>query len=336
MRYRLTPEVAGGLVVRTESHTTTERLFAGAAFPFGSRHLVSLLATHDKARGGYPIADSATTAVSGALVLAARGGGWLMLGAQGRAATQLPALNGMSLQSDSGLKWGGTAEGDTSIGSVVRLNLRADQENQWAEAPVAVRENGAVTGLTGNLYVFPLPSMRDLILITGSQARRLMLEPAVDSTSRPLSSQFLGWVGLDYVFWRNPASILRGQILDERLARPSDLAGAMIFSFRHYELFGRTDPAFETRIALLDRSRIDVVTVTVRNAIADGRFGFEVRGGLGYESTRRNLLSQGGLALYATGGAASRATISYDMAQETTTGLAGRRHTGWVAYHVDI
>jgi len=110
----------------------------------------------------------------------------------------------------------------------------------------------------------------------------------------------------------------------------------VVLSFRHYELYGRTDPDFESRIALLDRSRIDVATLVVRNALADGRFGFEARGGLGYESTRRNLLSQGGLALYVAGGAASRATISYDMAQETTTGLAGRRHTAWVAYHVDI
>lgn len=336
MRYRLTPELAGGLVVRTDPTTTTERLFAGAAYPFGSRHLVSLLATHDNAHGGWPIASSATTAVNGTLVLGARWGGWLMLGAQGRSVTEEPSLNGMPLQSKAGLKWGGVAEGDTPIGSAVRLNLRAELENQWAEAPVAVRENGAVTGLTGNLYVFPIPSTRDLILVTGTQTRRLMLEPAANTSSRPLSSQFLGWAGFDYVVWQNPASMLRGQILDERLARPSDLVGAMVFSFRHYELYGRTDPDFESRIALLDRSRIDVATVVVRNALADGRFGFEVRGGLGYESTRRNLLSQGGIALYAIGGAASRATISYDMAQETTTGLAGRRHTGWVAYHVDI
>jgi len=336
MRYRLTPEVAGGFVYRTDPTTTTERLFAGAAFPFGSRHLASLLATHDNAHGGYPIASSATTAVSAAVVLAAHWGGWMMLGGQGRTITEEPTFNGMPLQSKGGMKWGGIGEFDTPIGSPVRVNLRAELENQWAEAPVAVRENGAVTGLTGNVYVFPLPSTRDLILVTGTQTRRLMLEPAAMMASRPMSSQFLGWVGLDYVVWQNPASMLRGQILDERLARPSDLAGAMVFSFRHYELYGRTDSDFYSRIALLDRSRIDVATVVVRNALADGRFGFEARGGLGYESTRRNLLSQGGLALYVTGGAASRATISYDMAQETTTGLAGRRHTGWVAYHVDI
>ena len=336
MRYRLTPEVAGGFVFRTDPTTTTERAFAGAAFPFGARHLASLLATHDNAHGGYPIASSATTALTAAVVFGARWGGWMMLGAQGRTVTEEPTLNGVALQSTGGMKWGGVGEFDTPIGAPVRVNLRAELENQWAEAPVAIRENGAVTGLTGNLYVFPLPSTQDFIVVTGTQVRRLMIEPAASTTSRPMSSQFLGWVGLDYVVWKNPGSMLRGQILDERLARPTDIAGALVFSLRHYELYGRTDADFESRIALLDRSRIDIMTVAVRNALGDGRFGFEARGGLGYESTRRNLLSQGGLALYVAGGAASRATISYDMAQETTTGLAGRRHTAWVAYHVDI
>jgi hypothetical protein len=93
---------------------------------------------------------------------------------------------------------------------------------------------------------------------------------------------------------------------------------------------------FEQRLFLLPRQAITIGSVVMRTALGGGRFGAELRGGLGYESTHRNLLSQGGLTLSLASGARSRLTASYDYAQETMTGLVGRRHTGWVAYHVDL
>ena len=336
MRYRLTPEVAGGLGVRTDPTTTAEHLQAGAALPFGSLHLVSMIVSHDEAQGGWPVAHTSVSAVGASLLLGAAWGGTLMLGGQARGVNQVPMSNGVPLQSVPGLQFGGVGEVDTPIGSPVRLNLRAELENQWTEAPIAIRESGAVTGITGHLFVFPVPSNHFVIIDAGTQARRLMLAPGAAGAPRPESSQLLTWAGADFVLWQNPLRTLRGQSLDDRLVRPTEVAEALTLSFRHYEVFGRMDPEFRSRIALVTRSTIDNVSMVVRNARFGGRAGFEARGGLGYESTRRNLLSQGGLSLYVTGSAASRVSISYDYAQETSTGLTGRRHSGWVAYHVDI
>jgi hypothetical protein len=190
--------------------------------------------------------------------------------------------------------------------------------------------------LTGHIFVFPVPSSRRVIIDAGTQARRLTLAPGAADAARPEASQLLSWAGADLLVWQNPVHILRGQILDERLVRQTEVAESVTFSLRHYELFGRSDPEFDRRLVLLPRSSINSGSLVIRNSLGGGRFGCELRGGLGYEATRRNVLSQGGLTLLLAASAASRLTVSYDVAQETTTGLTGRRHTGWVAYHVDL
>jgi hypothetical protein len=114
------------------------------------------------------------------------------------------------------------------------------------------------------------------------------------------------------------------------------VAESVTFGLRHYELFGRAAPEFERRLALLSRSSIDTMSLTTRSALWGGRLGLELRGGLGFERIHRDVVSQGGLTLSLAVNAASRVIASYDIAQETTTGLTGRRHSGWVAYHVDL
>jgi tetratricopeptide (TPR) repeat protein len=336
MRYRLTPEVAGGLGLRSDPTTTALHLQAGAALPFASRQLVSMSFSHDVARGGWPVASTAVSAVVAALVLSARWGGTLMLGGGVWGVSQVPVANGAALQSVPGLRLGGVGEVDTPIGSVARLDVRGELQNQWTEAPIAVRESGTATGLTGHLFVFPVPSSHAVIIDAGTQARRLTLAPGAAGGGGPSASQLLSWLGADFVVWQNPVNVLRGQALDESLVRQTEVAEGVIFSLRHYELFGRSDPEFNQRLVLLPRSSIDNGSLVFRNPLPGGRFAFELRGGLGYERTRRNLLSQAGLTLSLATGAASRLTASYDVAQETITGLTGRRHTGWVAYHVDI
>ena len=336
MRYRLTPEVAGGVGVRADPNTTAEHLQAGAALPFASRQVVSMIFSHDEAQGGWPVASTAVSAVGASLVLGARWGGTLMLGGQASGVSQVPVSNGTALQSVPGLRLGGVGEIDTPVGAWVRADLRGELQNQWTEAPIAIRERGAATGLTGHLFVFPVPSSHRVIIDAGSQARRLMLAPGAAGAATPEASQLLSWAGADFVVWQDPARTLRGQILDENLVRPTEVAESITFSVRHYELFGRSDAEFDRRLVLLPRSSITNGSLVVRDALAGGRFGFELRGGLGYESTRRNVLAQGGLTLFVAGSAASRVTASYDIAQETITGLTGRRHTGWVAYHVDL
>jgi len=336
MRYRLTPEVTGGIGLRSDPNTNAERAQAGAALPFGSRHLVSMLFSHDAAQGGWPNARTSVSAVTAALVLGARYGGTLMFGAQARGLTQIPSSDGAPLQSQAGLRFGGIGEIDTPVGSRVRVNVRGGLEEQWTEAAIAIRENGVVTGATGQLFVFPVPSTRRVILVGGSQPRRLMLGAGAPGAARPEASQVLSWAGADLVVWQDPGRVLRGQVLNDSLVRATESAEAVSFSARHYELYGQSDPEFDRRLSLLPRSSVTIGSVVMRSAAGDGRYGVELRGGLGYESMRRNLLSQGGLTLSLASSAASRILASYDFAQETMTGLVGRRHTGWVAYHVDL
>jgi tetratricopeptide (TPR) repeat protein len=58
MRYRLTPEIGADLRLRSDPTTTDEHLQVGAALPFASRHLVSIIASHERAQGGWPVADT--------------------------------------------------------------------------------------------------------------------------------------------------------------------------------------------------------------------------------------------------------------------------------------
>jgi hypothetical protein len=322
--------------LRSDPTTTDEHLQVGAALPFASRHLVSIIASHDRAQGGWPVADTAVSTLAASLALSARWGGRLMVGGSASEVSQVPVINGAALQGPPALRLGGVGEVDSPIVSALRLDLRGELDNPWTEAPVTIRESGSATGLTGHLFVFPIPSSHRFIIDAGSQARRLRLAPGAANSPRPEASQWLSWAGADVVLWQNPVHALRGQILDEGLVRPADVAESVTFSFRHYELFGRSDSEFERRVALLPRSSIDSMSLVTRNALGDGRFGLELRGGLGYERTRRDVLSQGGITLSLATSAASRLTASYDIAQETITGLTGRRHTGWVAYHVDL
>jgi tetratricopeptide (TPR) repeat protein len=335
MRYRLTPEVTGAFGLRTDPLTTAQRAQAGAALPFGSRHLVSMLFSHDAAQGGLPSAETGVSAVTGSLLLGARFGGTLLLAGQARGLTQTPAVAGTAVQAGPALRFGGIGEVDTPLGPPVRVNVRGELENQWAEAPTAVRENGATTGVTAQLYVYPIPSNRRLILLGGTQARRLFLAPGVDGGARPEASQSLSWAGADVVMWQDATRALRGQALNDSLTRRSDMAESVVLSARHYELFGRSDPEFDRRLMLLPRAAVTIGTVAMRTVLG-ARLGLELRGGVGYESLRKKFLSQVGGTMAVATSRASRVSASYDFAQETMTGFVGRRHTGWVAYHVDL
>jgi hypothetical protein len=76
--------------------------------------------------------------------------------------------------------------------------------------------------------------------------------------------------------------------------------------------------------------------LTIRDAFLGGRLGIDMRVGVGYERKHSRLVSQAGLSLLAAPTASSRVGISYDVAQETMTGLVGTRQTGWLMYHADL
>ncbi len=337
MRFRTTPEVAGGLILRSEPAATGQHVRAGAALPFGSRHLFSLLGWHDTTSGGFPAASAKVTGISGALALEARWGGRLTLGGQVHGFDRTAALTEQSLPGGNRLAWGQTVAVETPLGALVKLDLRGERDNQWNEASIAIQEGGQVTGLTGHVYITPIPWTRRLLIDTGVQARRLRLAVNDETATRgPAATQLMGWGGADLVVWHDPSRVLRGEILDDNLVRNTEISDAVTLSYRHYELFGQSDSAFLARIALTDRSSVDMGSLVARTTLDTRWLALVIRAGIGYDHARGKSLSQAGGSLYAMVTNASRLMLSYDLAQETSTGLVGTRHTGWVVYHADL
>lgn len=335
MRYRITPEVSAGLMARSDQTATARHLQAGVALPFGSRHLGSLLVWHDFLHGGYPAHDASASALNAALVLGARSGGALTLGGQVR------SLNAAAMGADAdrepreSVRLGGLLQVEAPLGRRVRIDFRGEIENQWTEAPISVKEGGAISGLTGHFFVFPLASTERVVIDVGMQARRIRLAPRDHTDIRPEASQLLAWFGVDLVLWHDPTRVLTGEILDDNLVRRTEVADSITLSLRHHELVGRSGADFSTRVALIDRASIDTGSLVVRNVLGGGRFAFDVRGGLGYDRIRRLALMQGGLSLLHASTVASRVSLSFDFAHETTF-MAGTRRTGWLTYHADL
>ncbi len=336
MQDRTSPEASAGIMARTDSAASGQHLQAGIAVPFGTRHLASLLAWHDILHQRFPVASGSASAVTGSLVLGTRFGGSLALSGQMRGIADVPTSNSTPLQAKQGLGFGGAAQVQTPVTRHVLLDVRGDFRTQWTDAPVAMLQGGRVTGITGHAFVFPVPTSKRVVIDSGAQARRLTLAPRDATAAAPEASQLLAWTGVDFILWHDPTQVLKGEILDESLLRGSGLAESVTLNLRHYELFGRYGDDFTSRIALLDRSSIENGTLVVRNVFLDGRFAFEAHVGLGWEHHRSQMLSQGGLSLLAMPTPKGRVVASYDMAQEVTTGFAGRRHIGWLSYHADL
>ena len=176
---------------------------------------------------------------------------------------------------------------------------------------------------------------RRLLLDAGAQVRRLTLAPR-ESDFGPRANQTLLFIGGDVILWSNPTRMLRGEVMDDRMVRRTYLADAGILSYRHYQLFSDSEPDFMHRIAIAPRAAIHSGSFAFRKVLAHGRAGFDLRGGIGYDTERHRVLSQGGLSVVITPSWASRLALSYDISRETATGLSGTLHTGWVTYHADL
>jgi Flp pilus assembly protein TadD len=333
MRYRTTPEVGGGFSGRADPQASALRAQVGAALPFGRRHNLSLTAWRDNSRGGSPQASGSVTGLGSSVMLAARSGTSLMVGADVRYGSSSVGDHGTVYASAQSWQPGAQAEVDSPLGSHVQVNVHGDLNGQWSEAPVTIQEGGTVTGMTGHVFLFPTD--RRLLLDAGAQVRRLGLAPRDDARS-PQADQTLLFAGGDVILWSNSTRLLRGEALDERMVRRTYLNDAGILSYRHYELFTDAEPAFFSRIGLAKRASIDNGSMVFRKVFAQGRAGVDLRGGLGYDNQRTRVLSQGGASLVFAPSWASRLSLSYDIARETATGLTGTLHTGWVTYHADL
>ncbi len=339
MRDRTTPEVGAMLSTRSDPAATGQHLQAGVAVPFGPRHLASLLGWYDSTNRRFPAANASVSAISASLVLATRWGGRLTLAGQMRSLDRMSALDGQSPQEQGGarLAWGETAAVETPLGKLVKVDLRGENDAQWNDASIAVHEGGSVTSLTGHVFVTPIPSTQRFLIDSGAQVRKLRLETLGGTpAARPTASQTLMWVGADIVLWHDSSRILPGQILDDDLLRNTEIADSVTLSYRHYELYGESDPTFLARIALVDRSSADIGSLVARTTLDTQWLALAVRAGMGYDRARGRTLSQTGASLFAMVTARSRLMLSYDLARETSVGLAGTRHTGWLTYHADL
>ena len=273
------------------------------------------------------------TGLGAQTVLARRSGASLMASADARYTTAAgtDASGAELLTRRGGFQFGGQAEGAANLWSFMHVNLHADANEQWNEAPITVHEGGTMSGAIGRLFLFP--KNRVVLIDTGAQARQLKIA-AEGTPSKPSANQFLGWAGIDFNLWATPTRVVRAEVLDEKLVRRVYLSDAGVIAYRHYELWTDATPDF--RIALAPRASIDNATLIVRKALAGGRVGFDIHGGGGYDNIRDRILAQAGAAFVLAASWSTRLQASYDMSHETATGLPGTLQIGWLTLHVDI
>jgi tetratricopeptide (TPR) repeat protein len=342
MRYRTTPEVAGGFQLRSDPQAWAWRAQAGAALPFGVRHSAAALAWHD---GSYDwnanqvvgqdvlAKRGSVTGLGAQTLLAIRSGASLLLAGDARYVYAAGADAGgiERLPGRGSFQFGGQAEAAANISSYFNVNLHGALNEQWNEAPITVHEGGTMTGATGHLYAFP--KNRVVLLDFGAQARQLKIA-SQGTPEKPSSQQLLTWGGIDFNLWATPTRVVRAEVLDERMVRRVYLIDAGVLAYRHYELFNDSSPDF--RIALAPRASIDNATLIVRKALAGGRIGIDLHGGGGYDNIRNRVLFQVGGAFVLAASWRTRLLASYDLAHETATGLPGNLQIGWLTFHADI
>jgi tetratricopeptide (TPR) repeat protein len=344
MRYRMTPELAAGVQVRSDPQALAWHAQAGAALPFGTRHQLSMLMWHDDAtdwranlvnsNGNSTLRGSGTVTGAGlALVAGLRSGASLFASTDARASsTSASDSHGVVYRSSQHFEMGASAEVDVPLYGILDVNLHGDFNEEWADAPVTIHEGGTMTGLTGHVFLFP--TSRIVLVDTGAQVRRVSIDSLVPGTASPTAQQTLLFAGVDFNLWAAPAHIVRGEVLDDRMARRTYLNDAGVLAYRHYELFTDLEPTF--RIGLAPRASADNATLAIRKALPGGRAGFDIHGGGGYDNQRHRVLTQAGGALVLAFNWWSRLVVSYDMARETASGLPGTLQIGWLTYHADI
>jgi hypothetical protein len=222
---------------------------------------------------------------------------------------------------------------DLRVGQGRRLQLLTvgTLDMPWRETASTVREGGRETGVTSVAYALPFGPR--LIFDAGVRFRSLVLDPMFDVEATGNQKMALG--GVDWVLWAPSTRATRGQFLDDDLRWGSSwLADSLVLSYRHYEAFIEDD--FGGRLDLAERGTIDDVSAIARNTWPDGTFALEARAGGGYDWARDTRLWRTGGSLVLTPFDRVRGSLSYEYANEATSGFVGSRHTAWASFHLDL
>ena len=321
---RMSTELAGGAEVRSDPTAIGLVGFAGLALPFGRASHWSVVSVHELARSGNR--DVYTGQLRGAVVL--RGDRSTAIVGGEISAIDVGADPDKMMAGRNLFAPGAFGSFRTDAGPVA-LTLDGELGTLWRDTPRAVFEAGRSDALTTHFYLRTLADR--LVFDTGVQTRRLRMS-AEDADPRAL--QLLGWAGADLRVWSDFSHEARGQILDDQLLHPTFAADSAVLSYRHYELFGDTDPMFAARMSLADRASIDELSMSLHKVF--GAVALEVHGGFGRDWVRQLYLGRGGAGLWIAPGRRSRLSLSFDLARESVNAYAGDRRTEWVNYHVDL
>ena len=330
---RTSIEFAAPVETLADPDATGARTGAGAAIPLGRVGHLSLTAGRATAEAREGPATASDDRLAASVVLRHPSGASLIVG---------PRYQSVSLD-DGGLEdaaVGGLFAVRGPLGRWFSADLSAAARVPWDEAPVAILHGGRSDEAQAHLYAALWN--RRLILQVGGQERRLsILTPdtgAADpgATLRPEATQTLLLAGADVVLWRKTGATTRGELLDDALVSPAVHPAMVMLGYRHYDVTTDTEPGFATVIDLAPRGVVDEISTTIGLFTPRGRFGVELRGGLGRDTERDARLSRIGGSFVWTPASAVRLALGYDEASDLATGLTGRRSAGTFSLHVDF
>ena len=330
MRYRMTMEVGAGATFRSDPTGSTQAWHAGATKPIHGDVSITLLADYETTQGKTSGPSTGRTAARATL----------SLGLWKESHAELSFMGGTTTTIDESTPQPSTKD-DFSLGTslAVRspitrfalIDAKADFHSQWLQSASTIRSGGHFSGVTTHLYLKPFGEK--IILSAGGQARWFDLS-TVQGNTTPTGSQLLIVGGGDAVVWSNPRKVLRGEILSKDFVRPTYFADAFVLGYRHYEAFSRSTQEFADRVPLV-RASIDELSFTGRKVLGRS-FGLEGRAGIGRDWKRDLILWRAAAAVDIATTKATRIRAAYEQFTERTDGLAGKRHEGWVTFHVEL
>lgn len=325
---RTSIELAAAVRGRSDPQATSLGEQAGIAVPFGSAHHLALgawrerLTARDRPSGGVAGELWAGAALHGRRIDVIAG---VKLGMRN--------LAGEGISTDRGVSWSGFADLRGRPTRYLALSLDAEVNALWRETPRGLLEGGHATGVT--VHVYGITRAKRLIVDAGTQLRRLVL-PGRDGDRDAMTSQLLGWVGLDAILWTNFEHALEGEILDDNMLQRTQLADGVVAGYRHSELWADSQPDFLRRMSMVRRASIEEASLTLRKVVAQNRLGGELRGAIGWDRSREVGISRIGASLLAAPTRASRISLSLDLGVENPNGFRGQARTGWLSYHADL